>query len=120
LAKINVLRNFYAVGILEQFVDTLKSFEAMLPNYYSGVLDIWNSQSKSLIPDQVVLVIFSVLQEKRNRTKTVNSTELSNQSREFLMKGPLKWETDLYIFVRALFNERLRHYNIAPTGVQIT
>ena len=120
MAKINVLRNFYAVGILEQFVDTLKSFEAMLPNYYSGVLDIWNSQSKSLIPDQVVLVIFSVLQEKRNRTKTVNSTELSNQSREFLMKGPLKWETDLYIFVRALFNERLRSYNIAPTGVQIT
>ena len=36
------------------------------------------------------------------------------------MKGPLKWETDLYIFVRALFNERLRRYDIAPTGVQIT
>jgi len=36
------------------------------------------------------------------------------------MKGPLKWETDLYIFVRALFNERLRRYDITPTGVQIT
>lgn len=46
LAKINVLRNFYAVGILEQFVDTLKTFEIILPNYYSGVLDIWNSSSK--------------------------------------------------------------------------
>jgi hypothetical protein len=121
LAKINVLRNFYAVGILEQFVDTLKSFEAILPNYYSGVLDIWNSQSKSLTPEQVVtLIVFSVLQEKRNRTKTLNRKELSNHSREFLMKGPLKWETDLYIFVRALFNERLRRYDIAPTGVQIT
>jgi len=105
LAKINVLQNFYAVGILEQFVDTLKSFEAILPHYYSGVLDIWTSQ---------------MLQEKRNRTKTINRTELSNHSREFLMKGPLKWETDLYIFVRALFNERLRRYNITPTGVQIT
>lgn len=105
LAKINVLRNFFAVGILEQFVDTLKTFEAILPNYYSGVLDIWNSQ---------------MLQEKRNRTKTLNRKELSNHSREFLMKGPLKWETDLYIFVRALFNERLRRYDITPTGVQIT
>ncbi|CAG5105830.1 Oidioi.mRNA.OKI2018_I69.chr1.g2491.t2.cds [Oikopleura dioica] len=105
LAKINVLRNFYAVGILEQFVDTLKTFEIILPNYYSGVLDIWNS---------------SMMQEKRNKTKTLNRKELSSHSREFLMKGPLKWETDLYIFVRALFNERLRRYEIVPTGVQIT
>lgn len=77
--------------------------------------------SQRLTPEQVVtLIVTSVLQEKRNRTKTLNRKELSNHSREFLMKGPLKWETDLYIFVRALFNERLRRYDITPTGVQIT
>lgn len=74
LAKINVLRNFYAVGILEQFVDTLKSFEAILPNYYSGVLDIWNSQSKSLTPEQVVtLIVFLSAPRKAKQNEDAES-----------------------------------------------
>jgi hypothetical protein len=89
--------------ILEQFVDTLQIFQKMLPGYYSGVIDIWNSD---------------FLQAKRNSTKTMNRKELSLDARKFLILGPLKFETDLYIFIRALFNERLRRHNITPHEVQ--
>lgn len=105
LAKTQVLRQFFMIGILEQFVDTLEIFQKMLPAYYDGVIDIWNSD---------------FLQAKRNSTKTMNRKELSLDSRKFLMLGPLKWETDLYIFTRALFNERLRRHNITPHEVQMT
>lgn len=105
MAKSQVLRQFFMIGILEQFVDTLQIFQKMLPSYYSGVIDIWNSD---------------FLQAKRNSTKTMNRKELSLDSRKFLMLGPLKWETDLYVFVRALFNERLRRHNITPHEVQMT
>ena len=46
LAKNQVLRQFFMIGILEQFVDTLQIFQRMLPAYYSGVIDIWNSDCK--------------------------------------------------------------------------
>ena len=46
MAKIQTLRTFFAIGILEQFEDTLKVFETILPNYFSGVLDIWKSDCK--------------------------------------------------------------------------
>ena len=46
MAKIQAMRTFFVIGILEQFEDTLKVFETILPSYYSGVLDIWQSDSK--------------------------------------------------------------------------
>ena len=135
MAKVQVLRSFFMIGILEQFVDTLTIFQKMLPSYYNGVIDIWNSDCKLFnIPksdNAIILKIFFtlsssgylcllVLQAKRNSTKTMNRKELSLESREFLMLGPLKWETDLYVFIRALFNERLRRYGITPHEVQMT
>lgn len=46
MAKVQVLRSFFMIGILEQFVDTLTIFQKMLPSYYNGVIDIWNSDCK--------------------------------------------------------------------------
>ena len=46
MAKIQAMRTFFVIGVLEQFEDTLKLFETVLPSYYSGVSNIWKSDSK--------------------------------------------------------------------------
>lgn len=43
LAKRNVAFRFHMVGILEQFEDTLKLFEKMLPSFYEGALDLYHT-----------------------------------------------------------------------------
>lgn len=105
MAKIQAMRTFFVIGILEQFEDTLKVFETILPSYYSGVLDIWQSDT---------------LQSKRNSTKTRNRRDLSFEGRKFMMEGPLKWETDLYIFIRAMFNEKMRRLGIQQSPLNVT
>jgi len=99
ISKRNVATRFYMVGILEQFDDTLKLFEKMLPKYYGGAYNIYNT-------DEV--------QKHRNQTKTVNRKEVLPATREFFMKGPLRYAFDLYEYSKALFNERLRRNEIEP------
>jgi len=105
MAKIQAMRTFFVIGVLEQFEDTLKLFETVLPSYYSGVSNIWKSDT---------------LQSKRNSTKTRNRRDLSFEGRKIMMEGPLKWETDLYIFIRALFNQKLREYQIETSPINVT
>lgn len=105
MAKSQAMRSFFAIGVLEQFEDSLKMFETILPNFYFGVSQIWKSD---------------FLQSKRNSTKTRNRRDLSNDGRNFMMMGPLKWESDLYFFIRAMFNEKLRKLNIEPVEYNVT
>ena len=60
------------------------------------------------------------LQSKRNSTKTRNRRDLSFEGRKFMMEGPLKWETDLYIFIRAMFNEKMRRLGIEQSPLNVT
>ena len=48
-AKMNVLREFYVIGIMEQFEDTLEIFEHTLPRYFKGVTSIWKTQGSSKV-----------------------------------------------------------------------
>ena len=43
----NVERNFFVVGVLEQFEDTLVLFERMLPHIYTGALPAYHSKRKT-------------------------------------------------------------------------
>ena len=70
----------------------------MLPSVYEGVHEIWNSP---------------VVQGKRESTKSVNNVKMNEESRKYFQTGPLRKEYDIYLFTRALFNERLRRMNIA-------
>ena len=67
MAKIQAMRTFFVIGILEQFEDTLKVFETILPSYYSGVLDIWQSDSKSFE------IVASKVKSVSNKMKSVAS-----------------------------------------------
>jgi len=35
MAKLNVEKNFYFIGILEEFMDSLRMFELVLPRIYT-------------------------------------------------------------------------------------
>lgn len=69
----------YVVGVLEQFEDTLKLFERMIPSVYDGVLNIYKTP---------------LMQMKRQSTKTVNVTYMSEESRQYFINGPLKYRSD--------------------------
>ena len=42
----NVEKNFFVVGVLEQFDDTLHLFEKLLPRYFNGATEVYHSDSK--------------------------------------------------------------------------
>jgi len=63
MAKHNIATKFFMVGILEQFDETVLLFEKMLPSYYDGAWNLYNTPE---------------VQMHRNQTKTINRKEVSN------------------------------------------
>ena len=61
--------------------------------------------SDGLTNQREEIIYFLALQTKRNSTKTRNRRDLSFEGRKIMMEGPLKWETDLYIFIRTDFEK---------------
>ncbi|CAG5094363.1 Oidioi.mRNA.OKI2018_I69.XSR.g13488.t1.cds [Oikopleura dioica] len=93
IAKKRILRDYFIVGILEQFEDTLSLFQKLLPQYFKGAREAARSEFAKIA---------------MNTTRTLDKKHMSTAAKEFLMKGPLSHEMDLYVFARALFNEKLR------------
>ena len=84
-----------------QFEDTLELFEVMMPRYYKDALKVWKSDS---------------VQNTRDQTQSLNKTELSQEAKDKLRSGILKYEYDLYQFTRALFNARLQYMRKSALG----
>ena len=97
-AKIMISTQYYIVGILEQFDDTLKIFEKLLPEYFKGVYDLYKNDKQ-------------IAQAIKN-SATLEYPKMSAASREFFQKGPLRYEYDLYMFARTVFNDFLKSFNI--------
>ena len=103
------MNDYFLVGILEQFEDSLNLFEKVLPNFFRGARQAEASEYAKIA---------------MNTTRTRDKKKMSWESREYLSTGPLKYEVkflirffaydkrdfkmDLYIFARALFNKKLR------------
>jgi len=93
IAKKRILRDYFLVGILEQFEDTLSLFQKLLPQFFTGAREAARSEFAKIA---------------MNTTRTLDKKHMSTAAKEFLMKGPLSHEMDLYVFARSLFNEKLR------------
>ena len=76
------LNDFFLVGILEQFDDTLKLFEKLIPKFFKGA-------PHALVSEQV--------QGTTNLTKTKDKIRMSPESRQYLASGPLKYEVRLWL-----------------------
>merc|ERR1712176_1523320 len=99
LTKHRVLKEYYLIGLLEEFEASLFLFERVLPLYFQGSRETFNSDA---------------IQEIRNTTKTLGKQRLWDSTRRFLEQGPLKYEMDLYHFIKALFHRKLLAYGINP------
>jgi len=93
VAKQRMMQDYFVVGVLEQFEDSLRVFEKLLPRYYRGALDVYQSKT---------------IQTTRNQTKSLNKKTLPDVPMRKLREGTLKHEYDLYHFARQLFNERMK------------
>ncbi|XP_039253042.2 uronyl 2-sulfotransferase-like [Styela clava] len=100
IAKSNILNEYYVVGVLEQFEDTLKLFQTMMPDFFIDVIPTWKSE---------------FVQIKQNMTRTTYKKEMSLESKNFFRFGPLHYEIELYNFARELFNKKLEYFHIEST-----
>jgi len=96
--KNNVLREYYFIGILEEFELSLKLMEVLAPEFMTGIVDIYRGPI--------------------GQTATVNSSTSFNytvteEARQFLAKGPLKHSVDVYNFITALFWQNVRAHNLS-------
>lgn len=92
-AKMRLIKDYHVIGVLEQFEETLELFEAMMPKYYDGALKVYKS---------------NMIQQTKNQTKSLNKKILPDDAVNKMKSTVLRYESDLYDFTRALFNERLR------------
>ena len=73
--KKNILNGYFLIGILEDFENTLKLMEKLLPDYMKGIVDIYNSP---------------VGQHVTETSATSHNTTVSNEVRDYLSKERVK------------------------------
>ena len=79
------------IGVLEQFEDSLRVFEKLLPRYYRGALDVYHSKSKiNYVKSTKTKRNYLDIQTTRNQTKSLNKQELPDASIEKLRNGALR------------------------------
>ena len=95
--KNNVLKEYFLIGILEEFELSLKLMEMMLPEYMTGIVEIY----KSPIGQGATI----------NSSTSYNYT-VSDQTRKYLAKGPMKHSVDVYNFIKALFWQKVKAHGL--------
>ena len=73
--KKNILNGYFLIGILEDFENTLKLMEKLLPDYMKGIVDIYKSP---------------VGQHVTETSATSHNTTVSNEVRDYLSKKRAK------------------------------
>nr|CAB3267572.1 uronyl 2-sulfotransferase-like [Phallusia mammillata] len=87
-AKLNVMKHFHVVGLLEDMKNTLKVFEALLPRYFQGVQDVYLTSPEI------------------NGTKTHSRVDPPEYIKT-LIREYLQPEVEFYEFVRQRFYQQL-------------
>ena len=73
--KKNILNGYFLIGILEDFENTLKLMEKLLPDYMKGIVDIYNGP---------------VGQHVTETSATSHNTTVSNEVRDYMSKERVK------------------------------
>jgi len=95
-AKKHVINNYFVIGILEDFENTLSLFEEMIPSVFMGARQVYEK-----IGDQIL-----------NQTATAKKGEISPRARKILETGPLRYQVDLYNLIKSLYQEKLHKFGI--------
>lgn len=98
IARKHIIEQYYAIGLMEQFEETLALFEKVLPQFFAGAQAAYNSQ---------------FVRTKRDSSKTAHTDGFSNSTRAWLESGPLRYEMDLYNLIKSIFVQRLNYFGIS-------
>lgn len=91
-----VLHEYFAIGILEDFKETLQLFEKLMPKIFTGVSNLYESDA------QVKTIV--------DQTKTLNRYGISEANRKYLQENLFKYEVDLYNFIHVKFLKQLEKF----------
>jgi dermatan/chondrotin sulfate uronyl 2-O-sulfotransferase UST len=94
IAKQKVLERYAIVGIVEDFENTMKSFEVVAPHFFAGAAELLNDEEEA---------------KKRKSSKTAHKDEPSNETLEYLRER-LKREYELYDFIKKTFYEKIEQF----------
>jgi len=97
IARKNIIEQYHAIGVMENFEETLALFEKVLPQFFTGAQAAYNSQ---------------FVRTKRDSSKTAHTDGFSNSTRAWLESGPLRYEMDLYNLIKSIFAKRLNYFGI--------
>ena len=97
IAKHNIINNYYAIGIVEQFDASLDLFEKLLPDFFTDVKAAYHSEE---------------VMSKRSSSSTAVKHGFNNKTRAFMEEGPLRYEMDLYNLIVSIFKHRLAQFGI--------
>ena len=97
--KKNILNGYFLIGILEDFENTLKLMEKLLPDYMRGIVDIYNSP---------------VGEEVTQTSATSHNTTVSNEVRDYLSKEGLKLIIEFWVKPSRLSVQSIFVVNIRP------
>lgn len=95
-AKMNVLDNYLAVGVLEDLTGTLQVFEKLLPIHFGGALEVYEKQTSEL---------------GLKNTSTVGKKALSTDAYD-LLKKRMELDYEFYDFVLNVFKNLKKKLNI--------
>lgn len=95
-AKKHVMLNYFVIGVFEDFENTIRLFEKMIPSVFWGAADVYEKLGEQM----------------QNQTQTAKKKQISVSARRKLEYGPLRHQVDLYNLIKALFEEKLYKYGV--------
>ncbi|XP_039271527.2 uronyl 2-sulfotransferase-like [Styela clava] len=96
LAKMHIDKDYAVIGITEEFENTLKLFEKVLPNYFSGALEVWKDHS-----------------ETKMNTASYRFDVLSQKSKYKLRYHDMAAEYEVYNHAKRKFEYQKKQYDIS-------
>ena len=91
--KHNVMHGYFFIGLLEEIELSLKFLELKMPQFLSGVLDVYRGP---------------IGQQTTYTSSTAYNYTISDEVRNYLSTGPLKYSADVYKFIESVFWQKLR------------
>lgn len=90
IAKQNVRNKYTIVGIMEDFPNTMKAFQSLIPRFFMGANVLYDRASQAL----------------HEHSKTAHRKEPDPDTVEYLRKG-LRREYELYDYIKQIFYEKI-------------
>ena len=103
-----MLERYAIVGIVEDFENTMKSFEVVAPHFFAGASELLNDEEEAKKRKRFDFSCFNKIKTDFS-SKTAHKDEPSEATLEYLRER-LKREYELYNFIKKTFYEKIEEF----------